>query len=353
MNSAKERAVAACEAARDAWRRDLDSPAAGRAAGAAAAYLDARGLGADVRARWGIGYAPGGASLVDELLRQGFTAEELLAADLARERSGRLADRYFDRAMFPIEDEEGRTIAFGGRIIGAAKREGVPKYVNTRDTNAFSKKKHLFAYARAKEEIRRSSQAIVCEGYTDVIAMHEHGLTGAVAALGTAFGPDHIALLDRLGTRRVVCLFDGDAAGQRAAEHALALAPLSGAELACVTLPGGQDPAEYLADHPADELRALIAQARPLVEWVCEKRVCSAMRKSPGAAEIEFRKLQAELAPYRYSSMRDALEEAVRRGSGGRIETPLFEQAEPGREDLRAPGRDDPPPRGGDGEWDR
>ena len=183
-------------------------------------YLSGRGFGSDVCRRWGLGYAPGHGQLVAQLRAKGFSAAELVSADLAYERSGRLTDRFYDRVMFPIHDEMGRAIAFGGRVLGA-KREGVAKYVNTRDTAAFNKGKHLFAYDRAKESMAATGEAIVCEGYTDVIAMHEAGFTNTVAALGTAFRLDHVRLMERQRVSKIICMFDGDAAGQRAAERAV------------------------------------------------------------------------------------------------------------------------------------
>ena len=184
----------------------------------ARAYFAGRGFGSDVCRRWGLGYAPGRGALVAHLRQKGFSAREIVAADLAVDRSGRPSDRFYERVMFPIHDELGRTIAFGGRIMG--KKKDVAKYVNTRDTAVFNKGKHLFAYDRAKQTMAATGQAIVCEGYTDVIAMHEAGFTNAVAALGTAFRLDHVKLMERQRVHRITCMFDGDAAGQRAAERA-------------------------------------------------------------------------------------------------------------------------------------
>lgn len=125
----------------------------GRGQGSAAArsYLAGRGFGADICRRWGLGYAPGHGALTADLRSKGFTTDEMLAADLVVERSGRLQDRFYDRVMFPIHDEQGRTIGFGGRVLGDAK----PKYLNTKETPVFHKAKHLFALDRAKLRLRR------------------------------------------------------------------------------------------------------------------------------------------------------------------------------------------------------
>ncbi len=271
---------------------------------AARRYLAGRGFGSDVCRRWGLGFAPGHGQLVAQLRGKGFSAAELVSADLAYERSGRLTDRFFDRVMFPIHDEMGRTIAFGGRILGA-KRDGVAKYVNTRDTAAFNKGKHLFAYDRAKESMAATGEAIVCEGYTDVIAMHEAGLTNVVAALGTAFRLDHVRLMERQRVSKIICLFDGDAAGQRAAERAVRYIDKTSAALLCVVLPGGQDPMEYLADHGVEALRRELAGARPLMDFVFEKRLAGHDLTSPGRRVRALEDMASLLAPLKRSVLLD------------------------------------------------
>ena len=150
--------------------------------------------------------------LVKHLRDKGFSAQEIEACDLAVQRNGRLADRFYDRVMFPIHDEQGRTIGFGGRVLSDAK----PKYLNTKETTVFHKGKNLFALDMAKEHIVARGEAIVCEGYTDVMALHEAGYPIAVAALGTSFSIDHVRTLARFA-KRIICMFGGDAAGQRAA----------------------------------------------------------------------------------------------------------------------------------------
>ncbi|OUO46083.1 DNA primase [Olsenella sp. An285] len=271
---------------------------------AARLYLAGRGFGSAVCRRWGLGYAPGRGSLVAQLRSKGFSTAEMLAADLAVDRSGRPTDRFYERVMFPIHDEMGRTIAFGGRILGA-KREGVAKYVNTRDTAAFNKGKHLFAYDRAKESMAATGEAIVCEGYTDVIAMHEAGYTNTVAALGTAFRLDHVRLVERQRVSRIVCLFDGDAAGQRAAERAIRYLDKTSAALLCVVLPGGQDPMEFLADHGAAAMRPILDAARPLMDFVFEKRLAGHDLSAPGRRVRALEDMAQLLAPLKHSVLLD------------------------------------------------
>lgn len=267
-------------------------------------YFAGRGFGSEVCRRWGLGFAPGRGSLVAHLREKGFTSAEMLAADLAQERSGRVVDRFYERVMFPIHDEQGRTIAFGGRIIGP-KRDNVAKYVNTRDTSAFNKGKHLFAYDRAKEGMAATGEAIVCEGYTDVIAMHEAGFTNAVAALGTAFRLDHVRLMERQRVSRIICMFDGDAAGQRAAERAIRYLDKTSAALLCVVLPDGQDPMEFLAAHGADALRPILAAARPLMDFVFEKRLEGYDLSAPGRRVRALEDMAGVLAPLKRSVLLD------------------------------------------------
>ena len=271
---------------------------------AARRYLAGRGFGSDVCRRWGLGYAPGHGQLVAQLRGKGFSNAELVSADLAYERSGRLTDRFYDRVMFPIHDEMGRAIAFGGRVLGA-KREGVAKYVNTRDTAAFNKGKHLFAYDRAKESMAATGEAIVCEGYTDVIAMHEAGFTNTVAALGTAFRLDHVRLMERQRVSRIVCMFDGDAAGQRAAERAVRYIDKTSAALLCVVLPDNQDPMEFLAAHGASALRPILDAARPLMDFVFEKRLAGHDLTSPGRRVRALEDMASLLAPLKRSVLLD------------------------------------------------
>ena len=266
---------------------------------AARAYFGSRGFGGDVCRRWGLGYAPGRGALVSDLRSCGFSASEMVAADLALDRGGRPVDRFFDRVMFPINDEQGRPIAFGGRVIGPKK--DTAKYVNTRDTAVFNKGKHLFAYDRAKETMSATGEAIVCEGYTDVISMHENGFTNAVAALGTAFRLDHIKLMERQRVNRIICMFDGDAAGQRAAERAVQFIDKTTAELRCVVLPDNQDPMEFLSAHPADELRPLLDAARPLMDFVFEKRLAGVDLGNPGARVAALESMAKVLAPLKKS----------------------------------------------------
>ena len=275
----------------------------GEGPAAARAYLAGRGFGSDVCRRWHLGYAPGRGALVAYLRGKGFSPKELIAANLAVERSGRLADWFYDRAMFPIHDEQGRTIAFGGRILRPANN--APKYLNTRDTTVFNKGKHLFAYDRAKETMAATGTAIVCEGYTDVIAMHEAGFTNAVAALGTAFRIDHIRLMERQRVSRIICMFDGDEAGQRAAERAVQFIDKTSASMVCVVLPDGQDPMEFLSSHDAPAMQAELDAAVPLMDFVFTKRLAGYDLSAPGRRVKALDEMAQLLAPLKNSVLLD------------------------------------------------
>lgn len=270
---------------------------------AARSYLSGRGFGGDVCKRWNLGYAPGRGTLVAHLRELGFTNKEMIAANLAVDRGGRASDWFYGRVMFPIHDERGRTIAFGGRIL--TKAENAPKYLNTRDTVVFNKGKHLFAYDRAKETIAATGVAIVCEGYTDVIAMHEAGFTNTVAALGTAFRLDHVKLLERQRVKKIICMFDGDAAGQRAAARSVQFIDKTAAAFLCVVLPDNQDPMEFLAAHGADALKPYLAQARPLMDFVFESKLGEFDLSIPGNRVAALHALAEILAPLKNSVLLD------------------------------------------------
>ena len=311
-------------------------------------YLGGRGFGTAVCRSWKLGYAPGNGRLVSHLRAQGFTAEELVAADLALQSGRQLRDRFYERVMFPIHDRQGRTIAFGGRVLGDAK----PKYLNTKETPVFHKSKHLFAFDRAKESMAATGEAIVCEGYTDVIAMHEAGLTNAVAALGTSFSVDHVRAISGFAKSRIICLFDGDAAGQRAAERAVQFLDKTSLDMVCVVLPDNLDPAEYLDAYGVEELRARLAEAQPLMDFVFERRLSSFDLSVPGQRVAALDSLAEVLAPLKGSVLLDGYaaqiaqmlgtttEEAKRRIQDRPVRrTPASEQA-PASAPNPAPGAD-------------
>jgi DNA primase len=213
-------------------------------------------------------------------------------------------DRFFNRVMFPIGDLQGRIIAFGGRVIG----DGQPKYLNSSDTPIFHKSQNLYAIDRAKNEIVATGTAVVVEGYTDVIALHEAGVRNAVATLGTALTARHVKLLGRFA-KRIVYLFDGDEAGMRAAEKAAEFLQLSetpeagttGIELRVAVVPAGMDPADYAEKAGGDGVRSLIGDAEPLLRFVIDRGLESHDLKSPEGRSRALASAAAILASVRGS----------------------------------------------------
>ncbi|ROR34184.1 DNA primase [Inmirania thermothiophila] len=240
------------------YRRQLrEHPAAPRAV----AYLRGRGLDGAVAARFGLGYAPPG---WDGLLRAFAGREALLVrAGLVVEREdGRRHDRFRDRIMFPIRDVRGRVVGFGGRALG----EATPKYLNSPETPLFHKGRLLYGLHEALAAEARPPRLLVVEGYMDVIALAQAGLPWAVATLGTATTAEHLAALFR-HTREVVFCFDGDAAGRRAAWHALetALPFLEGdREVRFLVLPAGEDPDTLVRREGRERFEARVVHATPL-----------------------------------------------------------------------------------------
>ncbi len=311
----------------------------GKSEGAARArsYLAARGFGSEICKRWRLGYAPGRGALVGHLRSKGFTVAEISAANLSVDRSNRTSDRFYERVMFPIHDDQGRTIAFGGRVLG----KGEPKYLNSSETPVFHKSKNLYALDRAKEMITATGTAILCEGYTDVISLHEAGFANAVAALGTALTLDHIRMLSRYRIDRIICLFDGDAAGQHAAERTVQYIDKTEANLLCVVLPNGQDPAEFLAAHSPAELQSQLDAARPLIDFVIDARLDKYDLSTPGRRVKALDSVVEVLAPLKRSVLIDELATKVAYRLPGievaTVKEAIREKAVPAASDAPAP----------------
>lgn len=268
--SQRQRLMEACEAAEEYFHMQL-MRSRDVGAGSARKYMGERGFGTKPSNDWRLGYAPGHGSMCQHLQSKGFSRQELVQANLAFVGdNGRMVDRFFNRVMFPVHDLQGRTIAFGGRVIG----KGEPKYLNTSETPIFHKSSNMFGIDKAKSSIVSTGRAIVVEGYTDVIALHEAGVTNAVATLGTALTAQHVKLLSRFAST-IVYLFDGDAAGQKAAMRASEFIDWSSAvesrrdpiDLKVTVLPDNMDPAEFVAAKGADALREQVEHAQPLLKF--------------------------------------------------------------------------------------
>jgi DNA primase len=242
-------------------------------------YLGGRGFKRDVAERWLLGFSPGRDSLCRHLLDRGFKQEELLQAGLARtsERDGRLYDAFRGRIMFPTWNLQGDVVGFGGRALG----EQQPKYLNTSETPVFQKSRLMYGLDRAKSAIARGV-AIVVEGYTDVIALHEAGLSEAVATNGVALGEAHFELLKKF-THRAVLMFDADEAGKGATERGFDLQHKLGLEVLVAPLPAGRDPAEVVATDGTDGIRKIIDGAQPLMEFKLEQTLGKMVLDTPEA----------------------------------------------------------------------
>lgn len=262
-------------------------------------YLTGRGFGIETARRFEIGYAPGRGALVAHLRSKGFSAEEIVESNLGlRADDGRVKDRFYERVMFPIRDVAGKAVGFGGRVLGA----GEPKYLNTQETPVFHKSRNLYAIDRARNHIVTSRAAVVVEGYTDVIALHEAGLENVVATLGTALTREHVKMLGRFASK-IVYLFDADEAGMRAADRAIEFIDIAvgpgGAqaiELAVAVVPEGKDPADYVSAQGAAAMQQVIADARPLMEFVLDRRMSAFDLKSPEERALALAEAASVLA---------------------------------------------------------
>ena len=233
-------------------------------AGAARGYLRSRGLDGDTVRAFRIGWAPPAwDELVKAMRAQKFADDLLVECGLAfRNRSGSATDAFRGRVLFPISDADGKPVAFGGRILPG---EDGPKYKNSPETALYSKSRVLYALDRHKSEIVNagtSGEAIVCEGYTDVIGFAAAGVPRAVATCGTALTEEHVKLLSRFA-KRIVLAFDADAAGQGAADRFAAWEQRYELEVCVADLPPGSDPGD-LAQRDPQRLRASVAR---LDEW--------------------------------------------------------------------------------------
>lgn len=273
----------------------------------ARAYLAGRGLGGSTPNEWMLGYAPGSGALVRHLRSKGFKADEMIQANVAVEaRNGSgPRDRFFERVMFPICDSRGAYIAFGGRVIG----DGEPKYLNSRETPLFHKSEVLYGMDKAKAAMVATGTAVICEGYTDVIFLHKAGVSNSVATLGTALTMQHIRQISRHASKRIVYLFDGDEAGQRAANRALefideSMTPEAGKtriELFAVVLPDNLDPADFVLQRGADALQEQLDHAQPLLQFGIDRRLAQYDLDTPESRTRAMADALSVLAPIKDS----------------------------------------------------
>lgn len=235
-------------------------------------YLMGRGLSDEVIKTYGIGYAPAGWEALKQHLSERGIGEPVQVEYgllIHREESDRTYDRFRDRVIFPIRDLRGRTIAFGGRVMG----DDQPKYLNSPETPVFHKGRELYGLFEARQASNKLEQLVIVEGYMDVVALAQYGVHNAVATLGTATTEDHLTRLFRLVSRVVFC-FDGDRAGRQAASRALETAlpqMIDGREARFLFLPEGDDPDSLVRREGTQAFQDRVTCAMPLSEFLFEQ----------------------------------------------------------------------------------
>jgi DNA primase len=277
------------------------------------AYLAERGLEEQALRRFRVGYAP---SAWDRVLlasrRGGFSERELYDTGLAqrsRER-GTLYDRFRARIMFPLADMRGRVLGFGARATHDGQK---PKYLNTADSGeqgVYHKGRHLYGADLARSAAAKAGVAILCEGYTDVIAMHQAGFANSVGLMGTALTSEQVGELGRLAPTVLLAL-DADSAGQEAMLKAARLAAARSLDLRVVELPAGADPAELLQREGADAMRALVSRSLPFVRFRVERVLASGDDSTPEGRDRMLAELRPVFSGLAQSAMRMELTRLV------------------------------------------
>ncbi len=238
-------------------------------------YLSRRGVAEEMIEKFRLGYAPDHWNdLLDFLTQRGFQPDLMVKAGLVR-KSDKAAGRYYDnfrgRIMFPIHDYKGNIVAFGGRVLG----DGTPKYLNTGDTPVFNKSRTLYGLWFAGQEIRRRDQVVLMEGYMDVIAAHQYGVTNAIATLGTALTPGHGNLLKRYTTNALLA-YDGDNAGANANLRGVDILREQGFQIKVLPMPEGLDPDDFLRRQGRSGWEDLVAEKTlGLLEYKMEQAFAS------------------------------------------------------------------------------
>jgi len=246
------------------FARQLNDSAEGRAA---RGYLEDRGLNRETIARFGLGFGPSGGDVLYRALKPKFGDNMIdLSGLVSRDAGGRRFDRFRRRVIFPIANESGKIIAFGGRSLG----DDMPKYLNSPETQIYSKSNTLYHLDRAKEGIRTEKFAILVEGYMDTIAVARAGFTNVVASCGTSLAEPQVKLLSRF-TRKIVVNYDADAAGQAAAERSLVLLLEKELDIHVLTLPDGADPDTFLVEHGAASYGKLLNKAPSYLDYLINR----------------------------------------------------------------------------------
>lgn len=221
-------------------------------------YLHARGMTREMMEQFEIGYSPSSWDFAVKFLKgRGFSLELMEKAGLViRKENGEYFDRFRNRIMFPIHNHHGETVAFSGRIVG----EGQPKYLNSPETLIFHKGKILYHFHQARLHIRKHQQAVLFEGFADVISAVSAGVTNAVATMGTALTDEQARILRRNVESIVIC-YDGDAAGVEATVRAAELLSQAGCHVKIATIPDGFDPDEYIRKYGSERFQRNVIEA--------------------------------------------------------------------------------------------
>ncbi len=280
-------------------------------------YLAGRGLQEPSLREFRVGYAP---SAWDRVLlasrRGGFSVEELYATGLAQrsKQNGQPYDRFRSRIMFPLADVRGRVLGFGARAMGAEQK---PKYLNTSDNDVYHKGLHLYGSDLARAHATKAGEVILCEGYTDVIALHQAGMRNAVGLMGTALTADQVGELARMA-QTVLLALDADSAGQEAMLKASTVAAKRKLELRVVPLPAGSDPADLIQREGAEAMTALVSKAVAFVRFRVERVLANGDDSSPEGRDRIIEQLRPVFATLPPSAMRMELTRIV----SGRLELP-------------------------------
>ncbi|MDD3765663.1 MAG: DNA primase [Eubacteriales bacterium] len=228
-------------------------------------YIMRRGISQAAVNRFGLGYAPELNKLLDYLRNQGFTDDEIIESGMAvKNERGDVYDRFRNRLMFPIIDVRKNIIGFGGRVLD----DGIPKYLNSPETAAFSKSYNLFGLNLAKST--KDNYLILVEGYMDVISLHQNGIDSAVATLGTALTPQQARIIKRMKPE-VIIAYDSDEAGQKATQKAIELLAEEDLTVKVLTMGDGEDPDDYIKKNGVGAFRELVDNAKLQIEYKISK----------------------------------------------------------------------------------
>jgi DNA primase len=311
-------------------------------------YLAGRGLGEEILREFHVGYAPSAWDRVLSVsLRSGFSEAELYEAGLvqrSQQARGRVYDRFRGRIMFPLADTRGRVLGFGARVLelgrgqaaeagdgqgsggngdgngdgiaggggtaGGGERERRPKYLNTADNSIYHKGRHLYGTHLARAHAARAGRVILCEGYTDVIALHQAGIRNTVGSMGTALTAEQVGELGRMAST-VLLMLDADSAGQEAMLRAAAVAARRKLELRVVPLPAGADPAEIMQREGGEAIERAIEAAVPFVRFRVQRVLDAGDRSSAEGRDRMLDELRPVFATIPPSALRMELVRTV------------------------------------------